>query len=586
MRASFKQLLGYLWRYKCKFAIVCVIVVIANLLALRIPALTGEMVDAMSGGAGKVDFQSIFSGAVMILVIAMVTWLLSVLQNRLMLKTAQGMVLDLRHDVFSKLLRLPVSFFDKTTKGNIISIISTDIDNISETVSSDLITLLTGSVTIIGSLVFMVQISGWMTCIFFITVPMMFWCARNIAKRSRQLFRVKKTDYGELCGYAEEMITAQKTVKVYGIEDYNKDKFFDISERLKDSGTKAESSSSMLMPSMNAINNLNFTLICIVGTFFVLRGDVSIGSISTFVLYSKRFASPIIEMANMLNMFQVALAACDRVFGILNHPVEKDEGNLDEADCKALKQVQGEIVFEDVSFSYDGEKEVLKHINLTIKPGQKVAIVGATGSGKTTFISLLMRFYDVDAGRITIDGVDIREMPLSYLRRHFAMVLQESWLFEGSVYENVAYAAPEDKKAKEAVEKLCKMICVDDFMHALPDGYETVLASDSGGLSAGQKQLINIARTFMCDPPLFILDEATSSVDPLTELKIKEVTDQAIKGKTSFIIAHRLSTILNADHILVMKDGVIVERGNHGSLIQQGGIYRDLYESQFMSEIS
>lgn len=572
-------------RYKLRFGIVCMIVIVANLLALRIPYITGQMVDAIGLGTGQVDFAFLWKGSFTIMGIAVLTWVLSVIQNQLMLKTAQSVVLDLRHDVFAKLLRLPVDFFDKNTKGNIISIVSTDIDNISETVSSDVITLLTGGVTVIGALGFMLELSGWMTCIFVVTVPMMFISAKVISKRSRARFRVKKTDYGELCGYAEEMITAQKTVKVYGIEEYNKERFFGISSRLKASGSKAETLSSMMMPSMNAINNLNFTLICIMGAILVLKGELSIGSISTFVLYSKRFAGPIIDTANIMNMFQVALAACDRVFSILNHEVEKDEATLRTEDCKPLEQVKGEVVFDKVSFTYDGANEVLKQITLTIKPGQKVAIVGATGSGKTTLISLLMRFYDVTEGHILIDGVNIQAMPLNYLRQHFAMVLQESWLFGGSVGDNISYAASGERKDRETIRALCQEIGVDDFIMSLPDGYDTLLTSDSGGLSAGQKQLLNIARTFMCNPPLYILDEATSSVDPLTEVKIKEVTDRVIRGKTSFIIAHRLSTIVNADVILVMKDGEIAEQGSHEVLLAQGGIYKGLYESQFVTEI-
>ena len=584
--SSLLQLIKYMLKYKLQFLVVCIIVIIANLLALRIPYITGLMVDAIGVGIGQVDFSFLLKNAFSILLIALVTWGLSAAQNILMLKTAQSVVLDLRHDVFSRLMKLPVSYFDNNTKGNIISIVSTDIDNISETVSSDVITLLTGCVTVVGSLLFMLQISFWMTLIFVVTVPMMFISARIISKKARLFFRTKKADYGELCGYSEEMITAQKTVKVYGIEEYNKENFFEVSGRLKESGRKAEMTSSLMMPTMNGINNLNFTLMSLMGAFLVLGGKLSIGNISTFVMYSKRFAAPIVETANIINMFQVSLAACDRVFSILNHPVEKDEAVLSLADCKALQKVKGEVEFEHVSFAYTEGTPVLKNINLTISQGQKVAVVGATGSGKTTLISLLMRFYDVTEGCIKIDGQDIRQLPLDYLRSHFAMVLQESWLFEGSIYDNIGYAAPKECKSKEAMRALCQQIGVDDFIESLPDGYDTILKSDSGGLSVGQKQLLNIARTFMCDPPIFILDEATSSVDPLTEVKIKEVTDKAIKGKTSFIIAHRLSTILNADVILVMKDGEICESGSHEELLRQGGLYSHLYESQFISEMS
>lgn len=583
--ASLIKLLGYLLKYKFQLFAVCIIVILANYLTLRIPYITGLMVDAIGAGPGKIDFDFLIKNAGIILGIAGISWALSIVQNLLMLKTAQSVVLDLRHDVFAKLVKLPVSYFDTNTKGNIISILMTDIDNISETVSADAITLLTGCVTVIGSLIFMLEISWSMTLIFVFTVPLMFISAKLISKKSRALFRMKKAAYGELCGYSEEMITAQKTVKVYGIEEYNKNKFFDISSRLRDSGSKAEFASSLMMPTMNGINNLNFTLICIMGAFLVLRGRLSVGNISTFVMYSKRFAGPIIDTANIINMFQVSLAACDRVFGILNHPEEKDESMLSIDELQPLHEVKGEVKFEDVCFGYTPDVCVLEHINLTVKPGQKVAIVGGTGSGKTTIISLLMRFYDVTQGKIKIDGKDIRELPLAYLRQHFALVLQDSWLFEGNVYENIGYAAPEHRKKEEIMKQLCKQIEVDDFIESLPEGYKSLLQSDSGGLSAGQKQLLNIARTFMCDPPIFILDEATSSVDPQTETKIKVVTDKVTEGKTSFIIAHRLSTILNADVILVMKEGQIRECGSHEELLDKKGLYYSLYQSQFISEI-
>lgn len=580
--ASMKQLFGYVLKYKIYLACVTLLVIVANLLALLIPYITGKMVDAIKLGEGRVDFEALLYGGLTILVIGLVTWALSAMQNLFMLKTAQNVVLDLRHDVFAKLVKLPVSYFDTNTKGNIISIVTTDIDNISETVSADLITLLTGAVTVSGSFLFMLAISPIMTSVFAFTVPAMFIVARLISKKARVLFREKKAAYGEICGYSEEMITAQKSIKVYGLEEYNQNTFIDISNRLMKGGAKAEFVSSLMMPTMNGLNNLNFTLICTIGALLGLRGIISVGNISSFIMYSKRFSGPIIDTANIMNMFQVSLAACDRVFSILNYEEEKDEGIIKPQDELFLENIQGDIEFEDVSFEYTANKPVLKDVNLKINKGEKIAIVGATGSGKTTIISLLMRFYDVSEGVIKIDGKDIRQLPLGELRKQFALVLQDSWLFEGSVYENIQYGAPQ--VSEEEIERLCKEIDIDDLIRALPKGYQTILRSDSGGLSVGQKQLISIARTFLCNPPVFILDEATSSVDPLTEQKIKQVTDRVTKGKTSFIIAHRLSTILNADKILVMKEGQICEIGNHEELLEKNGVYKTLYESQFAIE--
>lgn len=583
---SLLQLIKYILRYKLMIACVIISVLAANVLALIIPELTGVMVDSLNISTGTIDFNQLLINGLYIIAVTIAVWILSVIQNMLMLKTAQNVVLDLRHDVFAKLMKLPVSYFDNNTKGNIISIISVDIDNISDTVSSDAITLITGFVTVVGSLFMMLAISPVMALIFVVTVPAMFISARIISKKSRKLFRVKKNCFGELCGYAEEMITAQKTVKVYGIEKFNEDRFFEISSRLKTSGAKAEFVSSTMMPILNGINNLNFTLICAIGAFLVLSGRLSIGNISSFVLYSKKFAHPIVDTANIINMLQSSLAACDRVFSILNADAEPDvlipeTSSASKDSVNSLDRAKGKVEFEHVNFSYIEDKPVLKDVSFTINPGETVAIVGATGSGKTTIVSLLLRFYDINSGKIKIDGIDIDTLPLDQLRKQYAMVLQDSWLFEGTVMENITYAAPKERSDPDTVRRLCKQIEVDDFIESLSNGYDTVLHSDSGGLSQGQKQLINIARTFLCDPPIFILDEATSSVDTQTEAKIKLVTDNVTRGKTSIIIAHRLSTIINADKIMVMRHGEIIEVGSHSQLIEKGGLYKTLYESQF-----
>lgn len=574
---SLFQLFTYLFHYKGQLFWVMLLVVLANLCALFVPKITGDMVDSLDLGAGHIDYALLLKDGGLLVGLAVLTWGLSAAQNWVMLHTAQSMVMRLRHDVFSKLMRLPVSYFDQNTKGNIISIVSTDVENISDTVSSDLITLVTGAVTVTGSLAMMAAISPWLTLIFAVTIPLMAVVSRNISKNARRLFREKKANYGRLCGYAEEMITAQKTVKVYGLEDYNRSRFGEVSARLRDTGSRAEFVSSIMMPSMNFINNLQFTAVCAFGAVLALSGRITIGNISSFVLYSKKFAGPIIDTANIINMLQTTLAACDRVFSILNAPAEADTPKLPDAP----EEIRGEIRFEDVSFSYLADTPVLRHVDLTVRPGEKIAIVGATGSGKTTIISLLLRFYDVTSGRILLDGRDIRDFPLHRLRQYYALVLQDSWLFEGTVMENITYAAPEKNRDPDTVRRLCRQIEVDDFIESLPQGYDTVLRSDSGGLSQGQRQMLSIARTFLCDPPVFILDEATSSVDTLAEAKIKTVTDRVTQGKTSIIIAHRLSTVLDADRIILMKDGEIRETGTHEALLAKGGLYKALYESQF-----
>ena len=611
---SLLKLLRYIMRFKWRILLILLAVLAANLVGLRIPKITGRLVDCMAAPDG-VDFTALGWGVVEILLLALVTFGLSALQNVLMLKTAQDLVLSLRHDTFAKLVALPVSYFDQNTKGNILSILSVDIDNISDTISSDVITLLTGFVTVVGSLAMMVAISPMMTLIFVVTVPAMAFISRVISKRSRRLFRERKNCFGELCGYTEEMITAQKTVKVYGLEEYNEATFRDISSRLRKSGAKAEFVSSTMMPSMNGINNLNFTLICAFGAFLVLSGRLSIGAISSFVLYSKKFANPIVDTANIVNMFQSALAACDRVFTILDADTEpgyalpavsaafallnkasQRDGNQPVSDAALSKEAsaasslsnysplgssqdaapnsqaravpdadhsaahhaypaqessnrdplvsaaksdvgqpilrpKGQIRFEAVNFSYLPGTPVLEDISFSVQPGQKIALVGATGSGKTTIVSLLLRFYDPDSGRITIDGRAINSLSLGELRRRFALVLQDSWLFEGSVYDNIGYAAPPERSSREQIRAMCEQIDIDDFIRSLPEGYDTVLHNDSGGLSQGQKQLLNIARAFLCDPDIFVLDEATSSVDTQAEEKIKRVTDLVTRDR-------------------------------------------------------
>ena len=581
---ALRQLIMYMLRYKLIFACVVVVVIASNLLALVIPQLTGVIVDALV--PGNVDFDVVVSNVINIALIGLASYVLSVLQNVLMLRAAQHVVVDLRHDVFQKLSRLPVSFFDGNTKGNILAILVSDIDNISDTVSSDAITLLTGMVTLVGAITMMLRISPLLTLVFAVTVPIMAAVAYFVKNRARVLFREKKNWFGRLCGYAEEMITAQKTIKVYGIEDFNEQKFDDMSEKLRAAGSKAEFASSTMMPQMNFINNLNYIGICAFGALLAVSGGISIGNISTFTLYAKKFSAPIVDTANIVNMLQATLAAWDRVFSILGAESEPEQPLLPAASNSrtfpAPQDIRGEIRFEHVNFSYVNDKQVLNDISFTVKPGERIAIVGATGSGKTTIISLLMRFYECTDGRITIDGMDIREIPLATLRSYIALILQDSWLFEDTVLNNISYAASPERRKPDVVKQLCRDITVDEFICTLPNGYDTMLRADSGGLSQGQKQLMSISRTFLCDPPVFILDEATSSVDTLTERHIQRVTANVTAGKTSIIIAHRLSTIRGADRIIVMKDGTIREVGSHDELMAKNGMYADLYRSQFV----
>ena len=576
---ALKPLGKYVRRYLPRLLTVAALVILSNVLALSIPVFTGKAIDAIQPGSGATDFAAILRNGLFILLVALFTWVLESTRNLMMLRSAQSVIYDIRSDVFLHLSRLPLSFFDRTEKGDIMSRVSVDIDNISETISNDVVTLLTGFSTVMGALIMMLAICPLLTLVFVVTIPMMLLTSRTISKRTRILFRDRKRSFGQLSGNTEEMVTAQKTVKVFGLEDYSIDTFLRESERLAQKSQAAEFLSSTMMPCMNFINNLNFLLISVFGCLLYFRGGISIGNISSFIIYSKKFAGPIVETANLFNTIQSSIAACDRVFSILKQPVEPDTL---KPVSRLSREIRGAVAFEKVSFSYVKGTPVIREVSFTAHPGERVAIVGATGSGKTTLISLLLRFYEPDSGRITLDGMDIRSIPLAHLRRQFALVLQDNWLFEGTIGENIGYAAncTDPQKIRQAIRD----VEMEDYLEMQPLGCDTRLSSDSSGLSQGQKQLLTIARAMLCNPPMLIFDEATSSVDTQTEAKVKKVVDRIMEHRTTFIIAHRLSTILNADKILVVKDGKIAESGSHLSLMEKKGVYYDIYQSQFAAE--
>ncbi|MFI3170524.1 MAG: ABC transporter ATP-binding protein [Faecalibacterium sp.] len=608
---SLRQLLPYVLPHWGKLAVMMACMVVSNIAALYIPGQIGVVIDMIavqSAGVGQLVLFMICA--------AVIAWVLTALQNVLAVSVGQSVISALRHDLFAHMAHLPVSYYDGMSKGNLMSIMVTDTSNLSETISTDLVTLVTGCVTIIGASIMMLRISPLMTLIFMVTVPMMWIVTYFISKNARRLHHQRKAAYGKMCGYSEEMLTAQKSVFVYGQEEGSYARFAALSGDQRTKGTKAEFCSSLMMPAMNAITNLNYTLVAASGAFLALTGVVSIGNISSFALYSKKFGGPISDASNIIGMLQSSLAACDRIFAVLNAPIEETSGGAERSaaiaavqDCaqtNADSEVQnsgrmatedtalqasaaegtacsGKIEFSHVAFAYDPAKPILRDVDFTIQPGQKIAVVGSTGAGKTTLISLLLRFYAVTGGEIKIDDIPIETLPLGALRRRFAMVLQDVWLFDGTVYENITYAMPEHDRSREKVRALCREIGVEEMIEQLPGGYDCYLRNDSTALSQGQKQLLSIARAFLCEPNIFILDEATSSIDPQTEHSIQAVTNRVLQGKTSIVIAHRLSTILSADCILVLRDGYLVEQGTHTQLLAQGGIYRQIFESQFVS---
>lgn len=566
---------SYFAQQKGTILLLLTTVVAANALALYIPILTGDMIELLRTMVGGGNDSLFLSLGLRMLALSVLVWLLTAVQNSIIVLVGQKLTYSLRVDVYNHLMHLPISFTDSHTTGNILSILITDINTVSDTISTDLITLLGGFITIFGSLGMMLSISKEMTLIFAFTIPIMVLATKTIAKKARRFHRQRKDMYGTLSGFIEEILTAQKSSIIYNTEQDNINTFNEHASKLCTYGIKASSISSLMFPTTNMLNNLTFTLICIIGTLLVLADTLSLGSISAFILLSKKFSAPIVDSSDLFASLQSTLASCDRIFTILSEQIEL---SLEEPQTPQ-ERIKGKIEFRNVSFFYDEQNMVLKNISFLVEPHQKVALVGATGSGKTTIISLLLRFYQQQEGQILIDDKDINEYPLRQLRRHFGLITQNSWIFQGSVMSNLSYALLEEEIDRQEIIRLCSQIQVDEFIGSLSDHYDTILKSDSGGLSDGQVELINIARAFLADPDIFILDEATASIDPQTEQKIQKTTEEVLKGRTSIIIAHRLNTIQSADHILVLREGEIVERGTHSTLLAAGGYYKEIYQS-------
>lgn len=572
------KVLSHLWvyakRHTVRIILVLLCVAVSNVLALIAPVITGKAIGAMEGGMGHVDFESLFRYAMLLGFLYIASAVFSWLQNVFMIQTTQRVIFDIRTDVFNHIESLPMSFFDSTYKGDIISRISYDIDNISSCFSTDLVHLLTGVITVTGSLTMMLMLSPTLTLIFCVIVPVTFIFARKITKYTRKLFRAQQYKYGELNAYVEEMLTGQKTVKAYCYEGASVDGFHKVNKELNDTGYKAQFYSSIVMPIMNLLSNLSFLLVSSFGSLLILKGRLNIESISSFILYSKKFSGPINEAANIINVIQSAFSASERVFSVLEVTPETRR-----EETEHLQNVDGAVEFRNLFFSYIPDKEVITNFNLKVPKGSHIAIVGHTGAGKTTMANLLMKFYNYEKGEIRIDQRDIKNIDRQDVRDQYGMVLQDTWLFEGTVMENLRYGRFE--ATDEEVIAAAKAADAHDFIMKLPKGYQTVISEEITSMSQGQKQLLTIARALIADPPMLILDEATSSVDTITENKIQAAMDLLMEGRTSFVIAHRLSTIRNADTIIVMEGGKIVEQGNHESLLAKHGTYYNLYNSQF-----
>ncbi len=584
-KSIFLRLSKYVLRQWPLFIFALLLTLLSNQLSLLGPKYSGAAIDAIELEGG-VDFSAVWENIILMIGCYVISALLSYILSVVMLRLSQRIIYKMRRQVFEKLMTLPVNYFDTHATGDIISHLSYDIDTINSTLSHDLIQVMTSIYTVVGSLVFMWKISRPMILIFVITVPASILFTRYRSKIVRPLTRKRAKKYGELNGFAEEMLTGSRTISAYGRQEEISSRFNKINGEAMDAFYKAEYNGALLFPTINLINNISLTLVAIMGGILYMFSQngailetsaffITLGGVAQFVQYSRKFAGPINEFSNILHEFQSAFSAAERVFAILDESPEKP----DKPDAKDFTDVRGDVRLNDVTFGYTEDKIILKGVSVNAKKGQTVAIVGPTGAGKTTIINLLMRFYDQQSGEILMDGIPSDDIKRKDLRLAFTMVLQDTWLFYGTIYDNIVYGR--ENATQEEVYQAARSARIASYIEGLPDGYNTVLSDDGVNISKGQKQLITIARAFLSNAPILILDEATSNVDSHTEIQIQNAMTELMKNKTCFIIAHRLSTIQNADTILVVKDGSIIEQGNHAELIEKRGFYYSLYNSQF-----
>ncbi len=524
---------------------------------------------------GVIDLKYIGIIALILMGMYFISSLFSLIMGLVMTGVSQKTVRDLRSEVDNKLNTLPLKYFDMHSHGDILSRVTNDIDTISTTLQQSLTQIITSVISILGYIIMMLTISPILTVIVLLTMPLYIFATTKIAKKSQKYFASQQKELGELSGHVEEMYTGHKIVKAYGREETSIRKFEEINERLNTAGWKAQFVSGILYPMMNFISNVGYVMICIVGGIWITLNKLKIGDVTAFITYSKSFTMPIVQTANIANIIQSTVACAERVFEVLDEEEEIPESK----NAKVIDVPKGIVSFEHVDFRYVEDVPLIEDLNLEVRQGHTIAIVGPTGAGKTTLVNLLMRFYEINAGKISIDGIDIREIKRNELRRMFGMVLQDTWLFNGTIKDNIAYG--EKSKSMEEIVAAAKAAHADHFIRTLPDGYDTVLNEEATNISQGQKQLLTIARAILADPTILILDEATSSVDTRTEMMIQKAMLNLMKNRTSFVIAHRLSTIRDAKLILVMNKGSIIEMGNHKELLEKEGFYADLYYSQF-----
>ena len=572
--ATMRQVLNYIRRYWLMVGLSLVLAAVTVVLTLYIPILTGDAVDLLLG-KGAVDFAGVFSVmkkiAIAMIITAVAQWVMNTCNNHI----TYHVVKDIREDAFERLEKLPLKYLDAHAYGDIVSRVVADVDTFADGLLMGFTQLFTGVLTIIGTLIFMLITNVPIALVVVCITPVSFLVARFIATRTYSMFKLQSEIRGEQTSLIEETIGNQKIVKTFSREEAVKAQFGEINGRLQDCSLKAIFFSSITNPATRFVNSLVYAGVGIFGAFVAIRGGISVGRLSCFLSYANQYTKPFNEISGVVTELQNALACAARIFEL----IEEEPQVPDAADAKVLTNATGNVALENVHFSYVPDKKLIQDFNLTVKPGQRVAIVGPTGCGKTTVINLLMRFYDVDSGRITVDGTDIRDITRGSLRTSYGMVLQETWLRSGTIRDNIRMGKPGATESE--VLRAAQAAHAHSFIKRLPQGYDTVITEDGGSLSQGQKQLLCIARVMLCLPPMLILDEATSSIDTRTEMRIQNAFARMMEGRTSFIVAHRLSTIQEADIILVMKDGNIIEQGNHETLLAKKGFYADLYYSQF-----
>ena len=574
-KKALRRILDYVKEFRLLIVLAVIMSFAANILSLIGPSLAGKAINEAAAGAGKVDFSKVFHYVRLMLLFYVSSSLISMGISIMMTLVSRFTARKLRKECFEKLSRLPVSFFDKNRAGDIISRVSYDVDVVAASIQTDIVAIMTSSVTVLGSLFMMVRISPALALIVLVTIPVSVSYTVFIKKKTRPLFIKRSKSYGFMNGFVEEMFSGEKTIQAYAYGDKVCERFAKVNGQAADAYYNADSRGVAIGPSMGMINNLSLGLIATLGSFLFMGGRVSLGQISSFILYSRKFSGPINEIANIMNEIFSALSASERIFSLL----DESEEVPDAIDATVLKDVKGDVEFDDVSFGYVRGKTILHNLSFNADRGKLIAIVGPTGAGKTTMINLLMRFYDCDSGMIRVDGKDELKYTRPSLRAAYAMVLQDTWLFRGTVYENIAYGS--ENATMDDVVRVAKKAHIHPFIMRLPNGYDTVISEDGGNISKGQKQLLTIARAMLYDSKMLILDEATSNVDTSTEREIQEAMLELMHGKTCFVIAHRLSTIQNADNILVLDHGDVVEQGTHRELMEKKGFYYRLYASQY-----